>query len=156
MKKISLVSLVVFLIDRITKILITNNFTLNVKNKIIKKVFYITNSHNDGAAFSLFSGNPMFLILVTTIVLILIYKHIQNSHGMKMFTIISYGLLLGGIVGNLVDRVLYGYVIDFIDLVIFKYDFAIFNVADMAICAGAIMLLFEGSEKNERNEISSN
>ena len=157
MKKISLISLIVFLFDRITKILVSSYFELNIKNKVIDNFFYITNCHNTGAAFSIFSGNIIFLILITLIVIYLIYISLKNKKNLSNLSKISYGLLLGGIVGNLFDRLFYGYVIDFLDFVIFKFDFAIFNVADMAIVIGAFMfLIFEGSDKNERNKISSN
>lgn len=150
MKKILSVSLIVFLLDRITKVLISNNFILDVRNKVIDGFFYITNCHNKGAAFSLFSGNVIFLIVITLIVLFLIYKAIKDKKYMSKLTTISYGLLLGGILGNLFDRFFFGYVIDFLDFIIFKYDFAIFNVADIAIVVGAFMLIFfEGSDKNE-------
>ena len=156
MKKISLISLIVFLIDRVTKILISNNFSLNVRNKIINKFFYITNCHNEGAAFSIFSGNILFLILITLIVLYLIYKTLKQKKKLSKISYISYGLLLGGIIGNLFDRLFYGYVIDFLDFQIFKFDFAVFNVADMAIVIGAVMLLiFEGSDKNG-DKVNSN
>ncbi|MBQ9024342.1 MAG: signal peptidase II [Bacilli bacterium] len=155
MKKISLISLIVFIIDRITKILVSNTFTLNVRNKVIDKFFYITNCHNKGAAFSIFTGNILFLILITLIVIYLIYKTLKNKSNMSNITIISYGLLLGGIVGNLFDRIFYGYVIDFLDFIIFKFDFAVFNIADMAIVIGAFMLLvFEGSDKNANKSSS--
>lgn len=150
MKKILSVSLIIFLLDRFTKVLISNNFALDVRNRIIDGFFYITNCHNKGAAFSLFSGNIIFLIFITFIVLFLIYKTIKEKKYISKITSISYGLLLGGIIGNLFDRFFFGYVIDFLDFVIFKFDFAIFNVADIAIVVGAIMLiLFEGSDKNE-------
>ena len=150
MKKILSVSLIVFLLDRITKVLISNNFILDARNKVIDGFFYITNCHNKGAAFSLFSGNVIFLIVITLIVLFLIYKAIKDKKYMSKLTTISYGLLLGGILGNLFDRFFFGYVIDFLDFIIFKYDFAIFNVADIAIVVGAFMLIFfEGSDKNE-------
>ena len=155
MKKISLISLLIFLVDRITKILVTNNLTLNARNKIIDKFFYITRCHNEGAAFSIFSGNVIFLILITLVVLYLIYKSLKSKKDLSKIAYISYGLLLGGIVGNLFDRLFYGYVIDFLDFQIFKFDFAVFNIADMAIVIGALLLLiFEGSEKNG-NKISS-
>ena len=157
MKKISFISILVFILDRITKILITNNFKLNVKNKIIKNFLYITNCHNKGAAFSLFNGNVIFLVLVTLIVLYIIYNSIRNYKILNLLTTISYGLLLGGILGNLFDRLFYGYVIDFLDFIIFKYDFPIFNIADIAIVFGAFMLLFfEGSEVDERTNNISN
>lgn len=147
MKKISIISLAVILIDRIVKILVTNNFELNVRNEIINNFFYITNCHNYGAAFSLFSGNVIFLIFITLIVLFLIYREVKKSSINKVSSIL-YGLLLGGIIGNLFDRIFYGYVIDYLDFKIFNLDFAIFNIADMAIVIGALLLIiFEGSDK---------
>ncbi|MBP3635828.1 MAG: signal peptidase II [Bacilli bacterium] len=155
MKKVTIISLIVFLLDRIIKIIITNNFTLNVRNKIISGFFYITNCHNEGAAFSLFSGNIMFLVFITLIILFLIYKAIKKDKGMNLITCLSYGILLGGILGNLYDRVFLGYVIDYLDFIIFDFDFAIFNVADMCIVIGVIMLmLFEGSDKSGGKNIS--
>lgn len=150
MKKIGIISLIVIIIDRILKVLVTNNFVLNVRNKIIDGFFYITNCHNEGAAFSLFSGNVLFLIFITLIVLFLIYRTI-NKENVNKIGIFAYGLLLGGILGNLYDRIFYGYVIDYLDFVIFKFNFAIFNLADAAIVIGAILLiLFEGSDNNGR------
>ncbi len=150
MKKIGIISLIVIIIDRILKVLVTNNFVLNVRNKIIDGFFYITNCHNEGAAFSLFSGNVLFLIFITLIVLFLIYRTI-NKENVNKIGILAYGLLLGGILGNLYDRIFYGYVIDYLDFVIFKFNFAIFNLADAAIVIGAILLIvFEGSDNDER------
>ena len=150
MKKIGIISLIVIIIDRILKVLVTNNFALNVRNKIIDGFFYITNCHNDGAAFSLFSGNVLFLIFITLIVLFLIYRTI-NKENVNKIGVLAYGLLLGGILGNLYDRIFYGYVIDYLDFVIFKFNFAIFNLADAAIVIGAILLIvFEGSDNDER------
>ncbi len=156
MKKISLITFGLFIIDRISKILITNYFSLNVKNKIINNLFYITYCKNEGAAFSILSGNTLFLIFITFIILFIIYKNIKNKENISNLSIISYSLLLGGILGNLYDRIFYGYVIDFLDFIIFKYNFAIFNLADTFIVIGAFMLLiFEGSDKFGRNKISS-
>lgn len=150
MKKIGIISLIVIIIDRILKVLVTNNFVLNVRNKIIDGFFYITNCHNEGAAFSLFSGNVFFLIFITLIVLFLIYRTI-NKENVNKIGILAYGLLLGGILGNLYDRIFYGYVIDYLDFVIFKFNFAIFNLADAAIVIGAILLIvFEGSDNDGR------
>lgn len=150
MKKIGIISLIVIIIDRILKVLVTNNFVLNVRNKIIDGLFYITNCHNEGAAFSLFSGNVLFLIFITLIVLFLIYRTI-NKENVNKIGILAYGLLLGGILGNLYDRIFYGYVIDYLDFVIFKFNFAIFNLADAAIVIGAILLIvFEGSDNDGR------
>ena len=149
-KKIGIISLIVIIIDRILKVLVTNNYALNVRNKIIDGFFYITNCHNEGAAFSLFSGNVLFLIFITLIVLFLIYRTI-NKENVNKIGVLAYGLLLGGILGNLYDRIFYGYVIDYLDFVIFKFNFAIFNLADAAIVIGAILLIvFEGSDNDGR------
>jgi len=149
-KKIGIISLIVIIIDRILKVLVTNNFVLNVRNKIIDGFFYITNCHNEGAAFSLFSGNVLFLIFITLIVLFLIYRTI-NKENVNKIGILAYGLLLGGILGNLYDRIFYGYVIDYLDFRIFNFNFAIFNLADAAIVIGAILLIvFEGSDNDGR------
>lgn len=150
MKKIGIISLIVIIIDRILKVLVTNNFALNVRNKIIDGFFYITNCHNEGAAFSLFSGNVLFLIFITLIVLFLIYRTI-NKENVNKIGVLAYGLLLGGILGNLYDRIFYGYVIDYLDFRIFNFNFAIFNLADAAIVIGAILLIvFEGSDNDGR------
>lgn len=150
MKKIGIISLIVIIIDRILKVLVTNNFVLNVRNKIIDGFFYITNCHNEGAAFSLFSGNVLFLIFITLIVLFLIFRTI-NKENVNKIGILAYGLLLGGILGNLYDRIFYGYVIDYLDFRIFNFNFAIFNLADAAIVIGAILLIvFEGSDNDGR------
>lgn len=150
MKKIGIISLIVIIIDRILKVLVTNNFVLDARNKIIDGFFYITNCHNEGAAFSLFSGNVLFLIFITLIVLFLIYRTI-NKENVNKIGVLAYGLLLGGILGNLYDRIFYGYVIDYLHFVIFKFNFAIFNLADAAIVIGAILLIvFEGSDNDGR------
>lgn len=150
MKKIGIISLIVIIIDRILKVLVTNNFVLDARNKIIDGFFYITNCHNEGAAFSLFSGNVLFLIFITLIVLFLIYRTI-NKENVNKIGILAYGLLLGGILGNLYDRIFYGYVIDYLDFRIFNFNFAIFNLADAAIVIGAILLIvFEGSDNDGR------
>lgn len=145
MKKIGIISLIVIIIDRILKVLVTNNFVLNVRNKIIDGFFYITNCHNEGAAFSLFSGNVLFLIFITLIVLFLIYRTI-NKENVNKIGILAYGLLLGGILGNLYDRIFYGYVIDYLDFNILGYNYPIFNFADMCIVIGIILILIFGGK----------
>ena len=145
MKKIGIISLIVIIIDRILKVLVTNNFVLDARNKIIDGFFYITNCHNEGAAFSLFSGNVLFLIFITLIVLFLIYRTI-NKENVNKIGVLAYGLLLGGILGNLYDRIFYGYVIDYLDFNILGYNYPIFNFADMCIVIGIILILIFGGK----------
>lgn len=142
MKKISLLSMVIFFIDRVIKIIITKTLKLNVKNKVINNFFYLTYCKNEGAAFSLFYGKSFLLILITFIFLYIIYKLIKSEKNLSKIKILNYSLLIGGILGNLIDRIFYGYVIDYLDFKIFNYNFAIFNFADLSIVLGVIFFLF--------------
>ncbi len=141
MKQIGIISIFVILFDRIIKLFVDKLLLLNVKNKVINNFFYLTKCYNNGAAFSMFSGNILFLILITILALFIIYKYVKNNK-LNKINKISYGLLLGGIIGNLIDRLFYGYVIDYLNFIIFKYEFAIFNLADICIVVGAILILF--------------
>lgn len=155
MKRITIYSFVVILIDRIIKILIESFFKLGVRNKIINNFFYLTYVKNEGAAFSILNGQTLFLIFISVAALYLIYKFIKNDKNLKQISIIGYGLFIGGIIGNLIDRLFYRYVIDYLDFEFFGNRFAIFNFADMAIVVGAIILLiFEGSDKDGKKDNS--
>ena len=97
----------------------------------------------------------LFIISMTLIIVVLLIKYVYNKK-LDLKEKISYGLVLGGAIGNLFDRIVYGYVIDFIDVYIFGYDYPIFNVADSCVVVGIILILLlsfksEGSEKDEVN-----
>ena len=143
MKKIIPISIICLLLDRITKLFITNNLVLNDSYTIINNFFNITLVHNDGAAWSILSGNRLLLIIISFIALFIIYfLFIKNKKLSKLEKII-YGMLIGGIIGNLIDRILYGYVIDFLDFKIFNYNYPVFNIADCCIVIAAILLIID-------------
>ena len=123
------ITLIVIILDIISKILISNILILNESITVIPNFFYLTYANNYGGAWSIFEGNTL-----------IIYYLFKNKVTRKI-EIIGYSLLLGGAIGNLIDRIVYGYVIDFLDFYIFKYDFPIFNVADIGIVVGIILLL---------------
>ena len=137
MKKIKypLISLIIIIIDQITKYYINNTFILNEENSIINNFFYITNAHNNGAAFSILSGYNIFLILFTLATIYILYKNLEHNK--------SFYILLGGIIGNFIDRIFFGYVRDFLDFRIFNYNFPIFNIADICICLGIFLLIIK-------------
>lgn len=139
-KKIILITIISIIVDRISKILIVNNFGLYDRNYIIDNFFYLTYVKNDGAAWSILSGKQYLLIFITFLALFFIIKTIIMEKSLKFHEIISYGLLLGGIFGNLIDRILYSYVIDFLGIIIFKYNFPVFNIADTFIVIGVIIM----------------
>ena len=145
MKKFLSISFIIVLIDRISKILI-EKFLGNKVIYIIKNILYIVYSKNIGAAFSILEGKQFLLSLIGVFALVFIYDYVKKN---KVYNI-GYSLLFGGIIGNILDRLIYGYVIDFIGIKIFSYNFPIFNIADTAIVIGAVIIIL-GSDKNEIN-----
>lgn len=152
MKKISLIALISFIIDRVIKIIVDRLLTPFIKYKVIGNFLYLLKCNNEGAAFSILSGSTMFLIFVTIVAIYLIINFIKKEKQSNLSSI-AYGLLLGGILGNLFDRIIYGSVIDYIGINIFNYSFPIFNFADITIVLGAIIIILIelGGEKNERS-----
>ena len=133
-----LLSIIIVVIDQFTKYFISKNYESLINKKLI--FFSIDYVKNYGAAFNLFSGSRIFLSIVSFIItLALIYtilkiKNITNIH------LISYSFILGGSIGNGIDRISKGYVIDFININIL--NFPIFNVADISINIGIIIIFY--------------
>lgn len=152
-KKILIIASITLLLDQITKSIIATCLKLNKSITIIPHFFYITYCQNEGAAWGLFKSHPIFIIIGTIIAMVLIYhfmfcfkKNIRNN--------LAFGLLVGGLAGNLCDRLFFGYVRDFLDFYIFNYDYPVFNVADTAIVIGVILLIIailKGEDINETN-----
>lgn len=141
MKKILTTSFICILIDQIIKIIITTNLKFTESINVIKNFFRITYLQNNGAAFSILSGNRIFLILITLIALLIIYIFLIKNKNINKIEAICYGTLMGGIIGNLIDRVRLGYVIDYLDFNIINYNYPVFNFADICIVVSAILLL---------------
>ena len=141
MRKISIIGLIIFILDQIVKLAIGFSIPLNRSKIIIKDFFSISNVHNYGAAFSIFYGNRILLIIVSLLALFLIYYFILRNLKNTKLEIITYSLLIGGILGNLLDRIIYGYVVDFFDFKIFGYNFPVFNIADICIVCSAILII---------------
>lgn len=144
MKKILKLSIVFLVIDIVIKLIVKNCLFLNQSIKIINNFFYITYVKNTGAAWSILSGKQLFLIIFSLIVIIMLMIYLYKKKEYSKFEIIGYSLLLAGAIGNLIDRIAYGYVIDYLNFYIFNYNFPIFNIADCCIVIG-IMFLFFGT-----------
>ena len=152
MKKIFLFSLIFVLLDFVVKIIINNNIALYDSINIIPKFFSITYVRNTGAAFSIMENNRVLFIIIAIIALILIYKYLIMNKVIDRYLMISYSMLVGGIIGNMIDRIIYGYVIDYLSFNIFGYSFPIFNLADTFIVISIIMLLlYEVGGRDARN-----
>ena len=148
---ITTLSLVFVLIDQISKIIISNILTNNKSIEVIKSFFYLTYTHNEGAAFSILLGKRIFLILIAIIIIALLIYYIKKNKIEGRLNKMSLSLIIGGAFGNLIDRIVRGYVIDFLDFKIFNYNYPIFNLADTFIVIGVILLIIEMIRKERQH-----
>ena len=129
-----------FIIDLISKQLIMHLMELGQQIKLINNFFYITYTKNNGAAWSILEDKRILLLIITVVVLFFINKYINKEKQSKIESF-TFGMIIGGIVGNLFDRIFYKSVVDFLDFKIFGYDYPIFNLADTFIVVGIIILV---------------
>lgn len=139
-KNILFLSTGLVLVDQIIKLIITKSMYLYQSIKVIPNFLYITYVENDGAAFSILSGGRWFFVIIGVIALVLMFKFIYDDSKVSKFDTISYSLTTSGIVGNLIDRIYLGKVIDYIDVRVL--DFPIFNFADICIVIGTFMIIY--------------
>lgn len=134
---IFIIVLSILSLDQLSKFLSTKYLLLHQSIPIIKGVFHLTLIHNRGAAFGMLKDQVYLFILtaVICVVLIPLYLNRQRLKSLSLYNI-SLGFILAGALGNLIDRLFFGYVIDFLDFRIWP----VFNVADSAITIGAILL----------------
>ena len=131
-------SIVIILIDQFTKYLIFYNYKIFINKDFL--LFRLDFVKNYGAAFNLFSGSRIFLSFISIIFSILLIYLILRKNTLNQFELISYSFILGGTIGNGIDRILKGFVIDFINLNII--NFPVFNIADISINVGFIFLMY--------------
>lgn len=146
--KTLLISIFFFLLDLITKLIIDLKLELTLSIPIINNFFYLTKVYNYGASWSFLSGHQFLLIIITIIMLIILFFYQRKFKNNKR-NILAFGLLYGGIFGNLVNRFLYEYVIDFLDFKIIGYDFPVFNIADICIVIGIFLLIIAIFKKED-------
>lgn len=133
------VTTIVFL-DRMTKIFFSDLLSLGESLPIIRHVLHMTLVHNTGIAFGLFKDQGVVFVVISVIAIILliynIYYYKYNDEKLSRLYIVAFSMILGGAIGNMIDRIYYGYVIDFIDFQVWP----VFNIADSAITIGAIII----------------
>lgn len=148
-----IISIILLCIDQISKLLVVNLLTKTDSITIIKNFFYLTYINNDGAAFSILVGKRIFLILIAVLVIVMLIRYIKKNNIQNKLELVSISLIIGGSLGNLMDRVIRGYVIDFLDFKLFNYNFPIFNLADTFIVIGVFLLLLK--EIRKENNLDS-
>jgi len=133
--KVLSVSSLVVIVDRLTKY-IFRNLSEGESVRVVPGLFHITLVLNSGAAFGLFKGRSVFFTVSTVIVIAFICFYIIRGGCKDLLMLTALGLILGGAAGNLIDRVAFGYIIDFLDFRIWP----VFNIADASITIGAFIL----------------
>ena len=131
---IFIVVLLILCLDQASKSLIVGNLSLGQSIPLIKGIFNLTVVHNRGAAFGILKNQIPFFILTSVFAVILAFISIRKNK--PYIYNFSLGLILAGALGNLIDRLFLGYVVDFIDF----HVWPVFNVADSAITVGAVLL----------------
>lgn len=153
-KKSLIIATIIVIIDQVLKIVIDNILSINESTQVIPNVFYITKVYNTGAAWSLFEGSGILLIIIAIVAFFLLLKYQIYFMGNKRNTL-AFAFIYGGLVGNLIDRVIYGYVIDYLHIYIFGFSFPVFNLADMAIVIGfllVILAIIKGEEHDSSKQ----
>jgi signal peptidase II len=138
-----IVSGIVIAVDQITKWLVVSQFKIGERVDLIQNLLYLTHHRNRGAAWGILQDQMLFFYLVTVIFIgVLVYFILNSSQEPIMFRL-SLGLLLGGAIGNFIDRIYLQEVIDFIGVYIGTYPFPIFNIADASLNIGvAIFVMY--------------
>ena len=139
-----LLSIFIVLIDQFTKYLMSYNNKLFINKDFL--LFKLDFVKNYGAAFNIFSGSRIFLSLISIIFSILLIYLILRKNTLNSFDLYAYSFILGGTIGNGIDRIYKGFVVDFINLNII--NFPVFNIADISINVGFIFLLYNIFKNN--------
>jgi len=158
------IALLVFVIDYITKKIIERNLELYEQIPVIGDFFLITSIRNRGAAFGILQGQRTFFVIVTIVVAagIIWYLHRSYRKGHPMLPT-ALALVLGGAIGNFLDRAIYGEVVDFLQFNFGNWTFPIFNMADTFLVCGVALIILDtfleerrAKDKNKENETDDN
>ncbi|HEX7862471.1 MAG TPA: signal peptidase II [Verrucomicrobiae bacterium] len=153
-RRVAVLAGIIVLLDQLTKIIVLNSLVFGREERIIIEGFFkFVHWGNTGAAWSMFHGNNEFLAIVSLVALLVLFIYRRHFDTRTVMGQISLGLIFGGIIGNLIDRLFRGHVIDFIYFYLQQrggreVGFPAFNIADMGICIG-VGLLFVLSWRSE-------
>lgn len=143
-KLLYLITLLVIIVgDQFTKHLVSSSMQLGQSQQIIDNFFYFTYAHNTGVAWGMLAGHLWLFIIVALVSAVLMIVFFIRTRRDEVLTRFGLVLTFAGMAGNLIDRLVFGYVRDFIDVVIFNYNFPIFNIADMAVVIGVALIIIE-------------
>lgn len=153
-----IIALIVIGIDQLTKWIIVKSMELGESIPVIENFFHITSHRNKGAAWGMLQGQMWFFYIVTVVVVVILIYYIQKHTKGEPLLGTALGLMLGGAIGNFIDRLFRQEVVDFLHFTnIFGYNFPVFNIADSALTVGVILLIIfmildERKNKKEKED----
>jgi len=147
-----LIGLAIVLLDQLTKQWIRSAFVYGESRPVIDGFFNLVYVRNDGAAWNILSGQSIILILISVVVLVLLIICRRSFLQEQVSHRILLGLMIGGIVGNLIDRIRFGWVTDFLDFQFGTYHYPSFNVADSAICIAVGLYIITNLLSSKKKE----
>ncbi len=133
------ISIIIILIDQISKLIVSTSFNAETQITLIPKVLRLIYVKNTGAAFSILSEHVEILGIISVLFSVLMVVYVIKTKPTHPLHKISISLIFAGAVGNGIDRLLRGYVIDFIETLFI--EFPVFNIADISITVGAVLLI---------------
>ena len=149
---IAILTIVIFIIDILSKITINRYIGVGESVKLVDNFLYFSHVRNTGAAWSMFDNNEIFVLVISCLIILGLIMYIFKNKPKNKLEKIAYGFILGGALGNFANRLVNGYVTDFIDVKIFNYDYPIFNLADIFIVVGVILFAIDIWRGNNGNK----
>ncbi len=135
------ITIVILLLDQITKFIVASSMRVGDSFNVIPHFLNITSHRNNGAAWGILSGKMSFFYIITIIILVVLIIFYIKEAKQHLLMQVAISLLFSGALGNFIDRVLHGEVVDFVDTNIFGYNFPIFNVADSSLTIGVLLIV---------------
>lgn len=153
------IAIIVLFVDQILKSIISQNMLLNENITLLNNFLSVTKIYNTGAAFGIFENKTLYLAVFSVFIIIAISVYLVRTYkSLNLLNTIAWGLVLGGTIGNFVDRLSLGYVLDFIRLDF--VNFPIFNIADVCINSGAMLLIIyilsTSNDNSSQKELKTN
>ena len=142
-------ALLIFVLDQFSKWLMVNHVLIPSQMIEVTPFFNLRLAWNTGAAFSIFAHRPELILIVSSVMVCLLGYWLVKAD--TRWAIIGLGLMIGGAVGNVVDRFIYGAVVDFLDVHAAGYHWPTFNLADSAICIGAGLLMLDALSQHRKS-----
>lgn len=153
-KKLLMISLIILVLDQLLKYIVISSISFQNTIHLIPNFLYLTYVKNTGGAWSIFSNNFYFLIVIGIICILGLSYYVYKKTSFNKLEVLYLGLIIGGVLGNFVDRIFSQGVIDYIGLIFYNYYFPVFNLADICIVCGAILLIID-SFRSDKDGIRS-